>query len=427
MAITPALYLILYCGFIFLNFLKDVSWGIYLYQINYFFFPSNRWWGSSIPGFLDSFLISILILVSFSVRWQQYSKTPLFSAPQAKWLLMFFIFMCVASFYAVWPEKHYEYLEYQIKLMIIIGIAYKVIDSTDKFEKLIFFYILGIFYLGWEAYSTGRTAFYRLDGIGMIDGTDANDTAVAMITAVPLLFFYLVTGKIWQKAVSLFALTFILNGIVLINSRGSFLGLVGGCGYMAWLFFVSRGFAIREKLKVLSGIIIAVCLFFYLTDNAFWDRMFTLKEIQQDVAAGETTGRMYFWGKAVDLAHQYPLGTGVSGFTYLSPQFLPEEMLTGGMRAVHSTYFQVLAEYGYLGLMLLSCLLLSNYTTLKKLRKQFWQNGDKVLYWQTVSIEASFVSYLIGIMFLDKLYAVVFYWLMVIIACFYNINRNKPV
>jgi O-antigen ligase len=102
-------------------------------------------------------------------------------------------------------------------------------------------------------------------------------------------------------------------------------------------------------------------------------------------------------------------------------------MLSGGMRAVHSTYFQVLAEYGYLGLILLSCLILSNYNTMKKLRKQFLQNSDTVLYWQTVSIEASFFSYLIGIMFLDKLYAVIFYWMMLIIACFYNINRTKPV
>ena len=75
----------------------------------------------------------------------------------------------------------------------------------------------------------------------------------------------------------------------------------------------------------------------YLTDDSFWERMGTIESDAESNSGGAT--RTYFWLKTFDLVEQYPFGVGHFGYQYLSSQFIPSEMLSGGMRAVHSTCF----------------------------------------------------------------------------------------
>jgi O-antigen ligase len=290
---------------------------------------------------------------------------------------------------------------------------------------MIAFYVLGIFYIGWEAYSYGRSGGGRVEGMGMVDGLDANDTAAAIITAIPLLIYYIIEGKKWQKVSALFALSFIANAVILINSRGAFLGLVIGIVYMMILIITNNSVENPKKIKILTGIIVGIGLFIYLTDSAFWDRMKTLIGIAEQIEEGEDIGRIYFWIKTFDLVSEYPLGTGIAGYIYLSPTFLPEEVLTSGRRAVHSTYFQALAEYGYIGIMLFGGIIYSNIKTMARAKKHLLSINELRIYFLGVAIEASFISYLIAIIFIDRLYSVVLYWLMLFIACFYNINVIK--
>jgi len=423
--LTPLIYIAFYVSAIVSSIAVDACWCVYLYEAHYFFNPQDRWWSMYLPAFFNSYLISILLIVSYLLRWKKYGKTRLFLSPQTKWLGSLFVLMCITSLYAVWPEKHYEFLLYQFKLLIILALAYKVVDSPDKFEKLIGFYLLGIFYLGWVAYSIGRTGYGRLEGVGMVDGVNANDTAAAIVTAIPLLIFYFIKGKRWQQGLSIFALAFIMNGIILINSRGAFLAIVIGCGYMIALFFLNKQLEIREKRKMFIGLLLGIGLFVYLADAIFWNRMDTLEDLTDQVVQGERVGRTYYWLKTFDLVKTYPFGTGVSGYTFLSPEFLPEYMLTEGRRAVHSTYFQVLAEYGYLGIVLFIGLLLSNFRAMKRVKIYLLDNNKEHLYCQAVAIESSFLCYLVAIIFIDRLYAVILYWPMLFIACFYNIYLSK--
>jgi O-antigen ligase len=295
-----------------------------------------------------------------------------------------------------------------------------IIDTPAKFEKLIGFYLLGVFYIGWVAYGYGRNSYGRLEGIGTIDGSDANDTAALIATAVPILIFYLLRGNRWQQFTALVGFAYIINALILINSRGAFLGTVVGCGYMITVCILNDKLSLKVKNSILVGIVLCVCLFLYLTDEIFWDRMGTLNEIGQQVGAGGAGGRTYFWIKTFDLVKKYPLGTGVAGYTYLSPSFLPNYMLTNGVRAVHSTYFQVLAEYGYVGIILFGALIISNFRVLRRIKKNC---ENLTLYLQAVALESSFICYLIAIMFIDRFYSVILYWLMLMIACLQTVNQ----
>ena len=64
----------------------------------------------------------------------------------------------------------------------------------------------------------------------MVDGTDANDTAAALVGAAPLLMYYAWMGNARVRLLAIFCAALIANGLVLLNSRGAFLGVVVGSG-----------------------------------------------------------------------------------------------------------------------------------------------------------------------------------------------------
>ena len=425
-------FVLTYIGGIAATILMDVSWGIYLYQLQYFLNPSSRWWygHGHLPHLRYSFIIAVIIFVSFIFKIKQYSENRLFDVPQTKWLLAFMVMMFIVSFYAVWPEVHDAFLINHFKLMIFLVVAYKVIDTPEKFEKMIWVYLLGNFYVGWVSHSLGRTGFGRLEGTGPADtGGDGNSTAAILMTAVPILIFYIIKGKLWQRVLSLFMLAFIMDAIILINSRGAFLGLVIALTYMmAFFVFFNKKVKAKERIKLMGMIVAGICLFVYLTDATFWERMGTIKgEASVEKGAG---GRKFFWMKTFDLVEQHPFGVGGWGYQYLSHEFLPDEMLTNGSvglrrRAVHSIYFQCFAEYGYPGIPIFGGLLLSTFLFMRKSKRYLFNKGKFLLYYQGIAIESGLVGYLTSAIFLSLLYPEILYWFILFTACFGNIYMLK--
>jgi len=423
------LFVLTFLGGIAATILVDVSWGIYLYQMQYFLNPIERWWYSERPHLRYSLIVSIFILISFVFRSNRYAVNKLFDMPQTKWLMIFLIMMIATSFWAVWPEKHLLFLQNHIKLMVFIAIAYKTIDTPVKFERMIWAFLIGNFYIGWESHNLGRTGFGRLEETGPADtGGDGNCTAAILLTAVPLLLFYIFKGKYWQRGLSLIFMAYILDSIVLINSRGAFLGLSVSLAYLIACYSVTKKIVFKDRLKMILFIFIGIGLFLYLTDATFWERMATItKEAGEEKGGG---GRMFYWIKTFDLVAQHPFGVGGWGYQYLSPQFIPNEMLTNDViglrrRAEHSTYFQCFAEYGYLGIPVFTGMVLSNFLLMRKCKRQLAAKNDLYYYYMGTAILAGLIGYLSAATFLSLLYPEMLYWFFMFIACFANIYIKK--
>ena len=418
-------FILSYAGGLAASIFIDASWGIYLYEMEYFLNPPARWWYGSLPELRFSFIIAVCILISYVIRINKYSQNRIFEIPQAKWLLMLLIMMIIVSFYAVWPVKHSSNLIKFLKILFFLVITYKVIDSPLKFERMIWAFLVGNFYIGWVAHGSGRTGGGRLEGIGPSDtGGDSNATAALLITAVPVLLFYLIKGKNWQRILSLILLAFIIDGIVLVNSRGAFLGLVVGCAYQMMFYVIfNKTEALKERIKIIGCIFVGVCLFVYLTDVTFWERMTTIFGDAESTTGGR--GRIFFWMRTFEMVKQHPFGLGTWGYQYLSPQYIPEEMLTNGRRAVHSTYFQVLANFGYIGPLIFGGLILSSFRFMRKIRHYLQSKENQYLYYQGIAIESGFVGFLVASAFIDRLYGEILYWLILFIACFGNIYYLK--
>lgn len=412
--ITIFISLLLGCIF------HSASLGVYLYQLQYFINPIIYWWSSYLFDLRYTMIVAIVLMLSYVFNRKKYKDNKLIHFPQLKWLFLLITVSIIISFYAVWPEMHTRNLFTQIKLFFFVAIAFKVIDSPQKFEKLIWVHIIGIFYIGWNAHGLGRNSFDRLEGVGPADGTDANDTAAVVITAIPLIIHLLIHSKLWVRIALALFIAFIIDAIVLLNSRGAFIGILVSMSYFFFNIIFSKKRPNSHKYISLGVIFFSLVLFIYLADHAFFQRMLSLGEVSLD-GEGDRIGRTFFWFKAMELARQHPFGLGYWGFQYLSPNFIPDQLLTSGMRAIHSTYFQALSEYGFIGPFLLAGYLGSTFLQYRKIQHELRERCDNRESDLIMAVLSGFIGFLTAAAFIDRLHAEMMYWFPLYIACGYNI------
>jgi len=422
-----AAFLLFYAISIYGTFFKDISWGINLYIMQYWLNPVDRWWYGGLPSVRWSFTVAICILAAFFIKKSKYKKTGLFDAPQIKWLLINAVWFAMISQWAVWPYMQSKFLQDHIKLIIFILLAYKTIDTPKKFEGVMWTMMLGAYYVSYESKRVGRNSDGRVEGTGPADaGGDGNNAAASLVSVIPVLLYFVVRSfvvktKLWKRLFLLFLMAFILNGVVLINSRGSFLGLVASCAYFGFYVFTNRKVTMKQRFQLIGVVILGLCAFLYLADDSFWERMESISEESESDTGGG--GRKLFWSLSLEMVKEYPWGAGGWGFQRLSPHYVPPEYMprNASVRAVHSLYFQCIIERGYMGTVFFAALLLSNFLFIKKTQKYLLNKGDMPSYFLGLAIESGYIAFLAAATFINRLNCEILYWQPLFIACFGNI------
>ncbi|SOB75152.1 O-antigen ligase [Marinobacter sp. LV10R510-11A] len=423
------LFLFLFTAGIFAAlFITPVS-SVLVYQMVYFVNPDSRWWAASIPGIQYSFIASLVILTMLTVRYKELStqaewkKQPVF-----KWMLVMLVIYSLMTNFAIVPGVHKAFTYDFAKLVVIILASYKLINSEKALNACLWVYIFGVTYIGYMAYSVGRDWQGRVEGIGMIDtGGDGNMTAAAMVPALIILTYMAWLGNKKIKFLAVFCGAIIANGIVLINSRGAFLGAVVGILFFLFYMIFSRHQRKGQRGTAILVILVAFSGTIYVADDAFWSRMETL----QDVGDGGKSGshRMDFWMATFDVLQDYPLGVGIQGFIELSPNYLPEHYFEGRKKgkATHSTWFQILSEIGWLGFFVLLALLISTLNLSRKTKRYLVNIEHYDAYFKMLALEGALLSFLITASFIDRGRSEMLYWLILFIAVASNIYYLRSI
>jgi hypothetical protein len=426
MSFSALIYLVVFgCG-VLATLAVSPLFGIMLYEMQYLVNPPGRWWYHDLPDLRYSFLIMVLVAGSYLPRSKEYRANRLFALPQWKWLAALTLLMVVSSVWAIDQDLHYKFLTRYLKVLLFVVLAYKVIDLPWKLESVLGIYLFGTSYLCFIIWQTGRTGSGRLEGIGSADSSDANGTASLVATTIPLMVFYILYAKRrWQQVASLAALAFTLNALVLLNSRGGFLACAVSCAYFSLFVWREKGKS-APKLKLAIGIVGAIALFVYLADDVFWSRMSTLKEVAA-VEEVESHSRVEYWKKTPEMLAEHPLGGGAQTYVTLSPNYLPKEWLTGGVRAVHSTWFEVMGDYGYHGLLIFLGYVVATFMLMRRVKGRLRGSGDHYHLLQGVALESAWLSLLVSITFISSFYMETTYWLPMFIAAFANIHlKSQP-
>src|SRR5690554_748719 len=420
-------FIFLFVGGIFAALFIAPFASFLVYQLVYFVNPDIRWWAASIPGIQYSFIASLLMLFSLSIRYKELSSNARWrEQPIFKWVIALLLMYCFMILFAVVPDIHERFTFDFAKLIIITLVAYKLINSERALDAVLWAYVFGATYIGYMAYSVGRDWQGRVEGIGMIDtGGDGNMTAAAMIPALIILTYMAWIGKKKIKIVALFCGALIANGVVLINSRGSFVGAVVGGSFLLFYMFFSRHQRKGQRATAIFIVLIGLAGTAYVADEAFWSRMETLQSVDDGSKSG--SHRIEFWLATFDLLKDYPLGVGIQGYIQLSPNYLPEHYFEGGIKgkAVHSSWFQVLAEIGWVGLAFMAMLLVSVFKVSRKTKAYLIDIENYEAYFKMLALEGAFISFLIAASFINRARAEVFFWLIMFIAVASNIYYLK--
>jgi hypothetical protein len=424
-------FLMIFFGGIISALLLTPAASFIVYQIVYFLNPDIRWWSASIPGIRYS-LISVLVMIFVLIsHYKSFSLVaPWKEQSVFKWMIALLIYYFIGLSFAIVPVMHERFAIEFAKLILIMLIAYKIVHTEKALDACLWAYVIGATYIGYMAREVGRDGQGRVEGIGMVDtGGDSNSTAAAMVPALIILMYLAWLGNKKTKLVAAFCGAFIANGVVLINSRGAFLGALSGSLFFLFFMIFSKYQRKGQRATAILTILAALGGTLYVADDLFWSRMQTIQQVDDGAASG--SHRIEFWLATFDLLKDHPLGVGVQGYVELSPNYLPEHYFEGRKvgKAVHSMWFQMLAELGYVGFFLLLALLISTLRLSRRTKQHILNAGNYNAYFKVLALEGALISFLVAGSFIDRARAEVLYWLILFIAIAANIylfrNSNQ--
>jgi O-antigen ligase len=219
------------------------------------------------------------------------------------------------------------------------------------------------------------------------------------------------SGK--RRWIALGAIPFIMNAIILTQSRGAFIGVLAG-GVAAWYLVPSGN---RRILYAVAPL--ALLLFLRLANDQFWQRMDTIKVTGvEEVQEASAKSRIEIVKANWQMFKDHPMGVGYRGNLFLSPQYIAAEFLSGntGLRAAHNTIMAVLVDAGLPGAVLFTVLIVWVGYTLWQLKRLDKNDLSSSLAIYRAAIGASLMGLLVSGQFLNLFSAEVQIWMVALLA-----------
>lgn len=214
--------------------------------------------------------------------------------------------------------------------------------------------------------------------LGVASIGDNNSLATAILMVVPMMMYLSRYSESRMVRAGFQAgIVFSLITVMATFSRGGFVGLV----FLA-LFFIKNS---RRKLLPILGVLAGCVLIVALAPESWYQRLDTINEAGQD---GSFMGRVVVWKMSTLIALDRPLlGAGPHGVQYLPVwnayrPFLPQlNFITTPPpdvvpHAAHSTWFEILGDFGFPGLILFVAILAVALLSCRRIAKVERQHPD---------------------------------------------------
>ena len=233
------------------------------------------------------------------------------------------------------------------KILFMCLVGYALTTTRERVDQLIWVVVLALGVWGVKggigSILHGGTA--RIHGAEGTAIGDNNDFGLALLLIIPLMFYkwQYTENRHMRRGLIVFAVLVIIADLS-TYSRGALVGLCA-MGAVTWL---------RSSAKLAMGaLIVCVGLLAYNFAPPQWfNRMATIETYEQD---GSAMSRIHMWHIGLQIAEEYPLFGG--GFKRsLHPETVNPFLhgiprMTAG-RDMHSIWFVVLSEHGWIGLAL---------------------------------------------------------------------------
>lgn len=410
MSLTAYAWIIMFVGFSLLS-LRKASWGAALYMLTFFALPDFWWWGkgTALAGQRWSFMSGIIFLLSAFIHNPAFRPVDVAAVGRALAILTLMLLNATGVHLFLAGNQAQSALVYTLlwKMVLLYWTITFAIHTRQDFYNVALAILLGAGYIGYEATINDRGAVVRgrLEGIGTAAADNANHLAALFVTILPILggVFFLQDRRI--KILSILLLPLIVNVILLCNSRGAFLGLIGA-GIV--LFVLSKGQARKRAVRGLA--LGALAFFFLMNDPQIWNRFMTTfaGEEERDASAA---GRLTYWKAGMLMLSDRPFGSGGGGFKFAyGARYLGKVGVWEENRSVHNGYLNEACEWGIQGLALRLMFLLTIFAATYRAMAYVERMGDAEFAFLGSCLCSALVCFLIVVLFGDGLDAEWGFW-----------------
>ncbi|MBU0641277.1 MAG: O-antigen ligase family protein [Planctomycetes bacterium] len=406
--------------------------GVLLYILVYHVNPAYQWWGENVRslGVRTSMTVAVATVLGLLLRRTRPDVLPnggwrAFPFPVVMMIILALYAAASLTWGATTSERGLYQAEKYIKILVFVVIMIYCVRLPQHYHLVIATWLAGVAYIGYEAWGNvgvhvdGRLAW----GLGGPDFAESSDLAVHMTATLPLVgaMFFMTRswlGRLFVLAVGALA----VNTIVLSRSRNALVGLAA-MGIAA-AFSLPKGYRLKGWVAIGIGALLAV----QLADPGWWQRMRTITAYREDAAA---MGRLQYWGAAVRMVHDHPLGIGLGNFHETVREYVPGLTI---VRSAHNTLLECLAELGWPGFLMLLTIITVLLVQLNAIRRVANHNDCDVpihvgrwtgrfhLGWHAMALRAALIGYLTCGMFTTRLWAEGLWILMGLVVCLTNVS-----
>lgn len=331
-------------------------------------------------------------------------------------LVMFIVWMVITTVSAAFPSLAWDQFEKVIKIQVMIVVAMILITTPERLRYLVWTIAIsiGVYGLKGGIFTIVHGGVYRVQGPAGTFIAGNNELGLALSMTVPLLYFLARNATTGWLRPAMYGLT-ILNAIAAIGtqSRGALVGMAI-MGIMFWL---------KSRQKFMVAILGATAIFaiVQIMPVEWYERMNTIKTYQDD---GSALGRINAWQMAFNLASDRFLGGGFETFRYeMFAIYAPDP---NNVHDVHSIYFEVLGEHGFVGLFIFLLLAFFTWRSASIIKKAVKGIPDRMWWVELATMsQVSLVAYLAAGAFLGMAYFDYYYNLVLIIVVMKAMLRKE--
>lgn len=308
---------------------------------------------------------------------------------------VFLVWMGITTIFALNQSSATTGLIVIYKIQFLTILTLLLITNIERLQQLIWVIALSIGYFSVKGgvFTIMTGGGHRVWGPPGTFIEENNGLALATLMVVPLIaYLYKISDKKWVQYGLVFAGTMSVASAVGSQSRGAVLSLLAVAGFF-WL---------KSSSKLVSGIVMAFVLVitFSVMPQSWHTRMQTITNFEEDESA---MGRINAWKYSINVANDRVTGGGLKSWSYNNfLRYSPDFKL---VVVAHSIYFSVLADHGWIGLILFMTILFMSWRMLSSVIAQTKGTDDpQKLGVLAAMLQVSLVAYMSGGAFLSLSY-----------------------
>lgn len=387
-----------------LPFIFKRPWiGILLWCWLAYMNPHRQTWGFAYD-FPFALICAVVTLVAFLFSKE---KKEMVWTRETVLLLLFIGWMLITTIFSLYPEFAWLQWNKVWKIQLMVFLTAMIIKERQHLHWMIWIIALSLGYYGVKGgiFTIVHGGVYRVQGpAGTFFGGN-NEMALVLAMLIPLIrYLHLQARQQWVRWG--LATAMVLSGVAAIGSqsRGGMLAMAA-MGLFLW-------FKSRHKFVMTIYMVIAVAIMASVMPQEWYDRMNTIKTYQEDTSA---LGRINAWHTAFNVAKDRVTGGGFEMFQARTfRQYAPEPLR---VHDVHSVYFEVMGEQGFIGFGMF--LLLAVFAWLRANQVIRVCKNDPEKKWAAdlaAMIQVSLIGYGTGGVFLGLAYFDLTYHLMIVLV-----------